>query len=780
MKEIELKSGELYILSAPPAAGKSTFLKNNNIPEHMILSSDTLRSQILGDTLSYDQYGVVNEPLYNDESSIFRILRTALNSRLRERLTTFLDATNCTDKDRKNFVKMANDQSVNATVLIFDVDKETCLRQDQSRINRVGENSINRFFDKFKTDSIFPYHLIDGNTKIKFVHNELEHNRFDLVGDTHGCLDEFLHLATKRLGYRQTEEGLFHIEGRKLLLMGDILDRGRQSIEMMQFAYDLQQDGHVIIAGNHDNKLRNFIRKYYQDGEIQLSSRAAAETAMSFMKLKKSERDKYSKFIDELPHYATYKNFAIVHGNLSHFDPLKTPKSFCLYGDDRRNGQESISDGVYDDLYKQGLNKYYLVRGHTRLNAHEQTSVISLDDRVAFKGGSMLAMRLDKAFEAKQQNPSANLSDLIISQPVDYDYEKVLEEQFRIQTMFSKLRKNKLATYKTDDTKLMTTWKYSKSVFFKAAWDKDPALLKCRGLVIDRASNIIVHPFDKVFNYGEPNHLKQETAVNVPDKEKVRVIEKLNGYLGMITKHPFKENQLLITTQGTFEQFYNQDNELVNSQYAGYVRELIDKKSYSNLMRYLVNNDVTLMFEVIHPEDKDNHIVKYDEDMEGLHLIGVRGKNLNDQVLKEHEIDKVAEEIGFRRPEHKVMTFKEAKDLVEKSEIEGYMIRTLEEEDYVCKFKTPHYLIVKFLSRMGKSNFNKMYDNPQEFKKHINVEEEFYPLIDYITDNFDRKEFMSLSEDERKATVKDIIKDLRSNQQPKKDLKQFIIQKNKF
>lgn len=777
--EITLKSGELYILSAPPASGKSTFLKNNNIPKHMIISSDEIRSEFLGNTYSYDQYGEVNVPLYNDDSSVFRILRTALQSRLKEKLTTFLDATNCTDKDRKNFIKIANEYGVKSTVLIFDVDKETCLKQDSGRLNRVGEETIEMFFKKFKTDSIFNHQLINGKTKVNFNHNTLPHDRFDIVGDTHGCLDDFIDLATKKLGYRYEKGELFHIEGRKLLLLGDFLDRGKQSIEMLRLAYDLQKQGHVILSGNHDNKLNNFLTSY-QKGELQISSRSSAETAMAFMKLKKEEREKYSKFIKNLPHYVVYKDFAMLHGNVRHFDPLNTPRSFCLYGDDRRNKSESISDKTYHDLKKkEGVNNYFLIRGHNPLNDENQTSVISLDKRVAFKNGSILAIKLDQAIALKSKNSDANLKDLIIEKPVNYDYELELEKQFKLQTMFSNLKKNKLATSKTDDTKLMTTWKYSKSVFFKQAWDKDPALLKCRGLVIDRASNIIVHPFDKVFNYGEPNHLKKSTATTLPDNQQVRVIEKLNGYLGMVTKHPFKENQLLITTQGTFEEFYNNENELVSSTYAKYIRELIDKKSYSNLMRYLSKNDNTLMFEVIHPEDKDNHIVKYNKEMEGLHLIGVRGKNLEDKVLKEHEIDTIAEEIGFRRPSHKVMSFGNAKKLVEKSEIEGFMIRTLEEEDYVCKFKTPHYLIVKFLGRMGKSNFNKMYDNPSEFKKHINVEEEFYPLIDYITKNFDRKEFMSLNEEERKSTVKDIIKDLRSNDQ-QSDIGQFINKKKKL
>ena len=92
------------------------------------------------------------------------------------------------------------------------------------------------------------------------------------------------------------------------------------------------------------------------------------------------------------------------------------------------------------------------------------------------------------------------------------------------------------------------------------------------------------------------------------------------------------------------------------------------------------------------------------------------------------------------------------------------MIRKDDEtQEYLCKFKTPHYLIIKFLSRMGKTQFNKMYDNPDTFKQHINVEEEFFPLIDYFVEHVDKESFYKLHEDDRKPLVKKAIDYMRDD-----------------
>ncbi|MBO8164627.1 MAG: metallophosphoesterase [Brevibacillus sp.] len=58
----------------------------------------------------------------------------------------------------------------------------------------------------------------------------------DVIGDIHGCWDEFV-ILLDRLGYRcNPEDGLYrHPHGRILLSLGDITSRGPQSIKLLQF-----------------------------------------------------------------------------------------------------------------------------------------------------------------------------------------------------------------------------------------------------------------------------------------------------------------------------------------------------------------------------------------------------------------------------------------------------------------------------------------------------------------------------------------------------------------
>ena len=50
---INLHLGKLILLSGVPGSGKSTLLKNNNIPKDFIVSSDEIRSSVLGNIYSH-------------------------------------------------------------------------------------------------------------------------------------------------------------------------------------------------------------------------------------------------------------------------------------------------------------------------------------------------------------------------------------------------------------------------------------------------------------------------------------------------------------------------------------------------------------------------------------------------------------------------------------------------------------------------------------------------------------------------------------------------------
>jgi hypothetical protein len=84
---------------------------------------------------------------------------------------------------------------------------------------------------------------------------------FDAVGDVHGCYYELIALVEK-LGYVMGEDGLYeHPEGRMLVLVGDITDRGYYNSLALQFAYFHWIAGKALwVQGNHDNKLFRWMK----------------------------------------------------------------------------------------------------------------------------------------------------------------------------------------------------------------------------------------------------------------------------------------------------------------------------------------------------------------------------------------------------------------------------------------------------------------------------------------------------------------------------------------
>jgi bis(5'-nucleosyl)-tetraphosphatase (symmetrical) len=70
-----------------------------------------------------------------------------------------------------------------------------------------------------------------------------------VIGDLHGTIDEFNHLL-KKLKYNKTEH--------RLILVGDILDRGRDPVGLL---HQIQDIGIETVLGNHEEKVLRW-RKY--------------------------------------------------------------------------------------------------------------------------------------------------------------------------------------------------------------------------------------------------------------------------------------------------------------------------------------------------------------------------------------------------------------------------------------------------------------------------------------------------------------------------------------
>jgi protein phosphatase len=87
-----------------------------------------------------------------------------------------------------------------------------------------------------------------------------ERGPFDLIGDVHGCFEELLELLTG-LGYSvagSLAEG-FRVDapaGRRVIFLGDLVDRGPGVAEALGLALDMNEAGAaLLLPGNHEEKL---------------------------------------------------------------------------------------------------------------------------------------------------------------------------------------------------------------------------------------------------------------------------------------------------------------------------------------------------------------------------------------------------------------------------------------------------------------------------------------------------------------------------------------------
>jgi hypothetical protein len=75
---------------------------------------------------------------------------------------------------------------------------------------------------------------------------------YDLIGDIHGQHDKLITLLS-RLGYQPNGDGFRHTEGRKVIFLGDYIDRGPKVRETLHTVRSMVEAGDALaIMGNHE------------------------------------------------------------------------------------------------------------------------------------------------------------------------------------------------------------------------------------------------------------------------------------------------------------------------------------------------------------------------------------------------------------------------------------------------------------------------------------------------------------------------------------------------
>ncbi|MFC5451649.1 metallophosphoesterase [Paenibacillus aestuarii] len=215
-----------------------------------------------------------------------------------------------------------------------------------------------------------------------------------VISDIHGCYDEFNNLLAL-VDYKKNED--------LLLLLGDYVDRGARSKDVVEKVLQLVQGGNVIaIRGNHDQRFIDVMTsedetvkmKFFQHGGL---TTLESYCGISLMGMSDEEKLHYGKeyinknfkhhisFLNNLPFYYEDKEHIYVHAGLN--------PSF-------ENWQEQSE---YDFMY---IKEHFLINptvvdkivlfGHTKvIELHDKSDIWFGGDKIGIDGGCAYGHQLN-------------------------------------------------------------------------------------------------------------------------------------------------------------------------------------------------------------------------------------------------------------------------------------------------------------------------------------------------------------------------------------------------
>ncbi|TLS37790.1 bis(5'-nucleosyl)-tetraphosphatase PrpE [Pseudalkalibacillus caeni] len=219
---------------------------------------------------------------------------------------------------------------------------------------------------------------------------------FDIIGDIHGCYREFEQL-TKKKGYSWEHGVPIHPEGRRLVFLGDLTDRGPASLSVVKSVYRLVELSKAYYTpGNHCDKLYRFLI-----GRNVQVTHGLETTVAELEQLDPETRGSISQIFKSLyenaPLYLTLDegNLITAHAGIRQDyigQKNKKVKTFVLYGD--ITGEKN-PDGspVRLDWAQKYDGKPLIVYGHTPVRTPRKVkNTINIDTGCVF-GGSLTALR---------------------------------------------------------------------------------------------------------------------------------------------------------------------------------------------------------------------------------------------------------------------------------------------------------------------------------------------------------------------------------------------------
>ncbi|WP_076828381.1 polynucleotide kinase-phosphatase [Frankia sp. CcI49] len=403
IEPLAIPNPSLVVLVGVTGSGKSTFARRHFLPTQ-VLSSDFCRGLVADDE--------------NDQSATadaFDVLNFIAARRLTAGRLTVVDATNVQRTSRARLVELARAHDVLPVAIVLDVPESVCVARNADRPDRAfGAHVVRRQHGELRRslrglarEGFRRVHVLRSEAEIAAAtieYTPLLNDRreltgpFDVIGDVHGCRDELEALLT-RLGYqlRRDDEGRAvggtHSEGRRVIFLGDLVDRGPDTPGVLRLAMGMVAAGEAFaVPGNHENKLVRALR-----GRQVRIGHGLAESLAQLGRETPEFRTEVERFCDGLVSHLVLDGgrLVVAHAGLKEAYQGRASgrvRSFALYGDTTGESDEYGLPVRYP-WARDYRGKAMVLYGHTPVpEPRWENNTLCLDTGCVF-GGRLTALR---------------------------------------------------------------------------------------------------------------------------------------------------------------------------------------------------------------------------------------------------------------------------------------------------------------------------------------------------------------------------------------------------
>ncbi|URD60711.1 polynucleotide kinase-phosphatase [Sphingomonas sp. KRR8] len=399
--KIEIPEFALVLLVGASGTGKSSFAAKHFLPTEVI-SSDRMRGWVADDET--DQAAT---------SDAFDVLHYLVEKRLKGRRFTVIDATNVQPEARKGLIALARKWHALAVAIVFDLPEDIAVGRNARRPDRqFGAGPVRRQMQSLRRSIggmsreglryVHRLRSVDDIDAVEITRTRLWNDRreltgpFDIIGDVHGCGYELESLLSQ-LGYAVSWSGkdvtVTPPDGRRAVFVGDLVDRGPRSPDVLRIAKHMVEAGHALaVVGNHDDKLKRHLA-----GRQVKMSHGLAETVEQLAAEPPEFTASLQSWLDGLiSHYVLDGGKLVVaHAGLKEEMQGRASgaiRSFCMYGETTGEIDE-FGLPVRWDWAADYKGKAKVIYGHTPvLEANWVNGTLCIDTGCVF-GGKLTALR---------------------------------------------------------------------------------------------------------------------------------------------------------------------------------------------------------------------------------------------------------------------------------------------------------------------------------------------------------------------------------------------------